>query len=179
MCHRNCQRGISGCFIGNRMPNLQLHIKAMISVHFSDIDFRSSFTRIRMHIVLLSNRFIISSGYVRMVRYDVKHILKSCFPGFSITMVIITKLVEQNYGSDCSFVIACDRLQYSDVIMGALVSQVTVVSIVYWNVCSSEDQRKHQCFASLALVRGIHRWPVNSPHKGPVTRKMFPLPRHM
>ena len=24
-------------------------------------------------------------------------------------------------------------------------------------------------------MRGIHRWPVNSPHKGPVTRKMFPF----
>ena len=29
--------------------------------------------------------------------------------------------------------------------------------------------------ASVAFVRGIHRWPVNSPHKGPVTRKMFPF----
>ena len=29
--------------------------------------------------------------------------------------------------------------------------------------------------ASLAFVRGIHRWPVNSPHKWPVTRKMFPF----
>ena len=29
--------------------------------------------------------------------------------------------------------------------------------------------------ASLALVWGIHRWPVNSPRKGPVTRKMFPF----
>ena len=37
------------------------------------------------------------------------------------------------------------------------------------------DQRKHQSSASLAFVRGIHRWPVNSPHKGPVTRKMFPF----
>ena len=27
--------------------------------------------------------------------------------------------------------------------------------------------------ASLAFVRGIHRGPVNSPHRGPVTRKMF------
>ena len=36
------------------------------------------------------------------------------------------------------------------------------------------DQRKHQSSASLAFVRGIHRWPVNSQHKGPVTRKMFP-----
>ena len=33
----------------------------------------------------------------------------------------------------------------------------------------------HQSFASLAFVRGIHQWPVNSPHKGPVTRKMFPF----
>ena len=35
--------------------------------------------------------------------------------------------------------------------------------------------KKHQSSASLAFVRGIHRWPVNSPHKGPVTRKMSPF----
>ena len=45
--------------------------------------------------------------------------------------------------------------------------------VVYSTVCSDADQRKHQSSASLAFVRGIHRWPVNSPHKGPVTRKMF------
>ena len=38
-----------------------------------------------------------------------------------------------------------------------------------------EDQRKHQSSASLAFVWGIHRWPMNSPQKGPVTRKMFPF----
>ena len=37
------------------------------------------------------------------------------------------------------------------------------------------DQRKHQSSAALAFVRGIHRWPVNSPHKGPVTWKLFPF----
>ena len=37
------------------------------------------------------------------------------------------------------------------------------------------DQIKHQSSASLASLRGIHRWPVNSPHKWPVTRKMFPF----
>ena len=36
-------------------------------------------------------------------------------------------------------------------------------------------QRKHQSSASLAFVRGSHRRPVNSPHKWPVTRKMFPF----
>ena len=42
-------------------------------------------------------------------------------------------------------------------------------------VCSGADQRKHQSPASLAFTRGIHRWPMDSPHKGPVTRKCFHL----
>ena len=35
--------------------------------------------------------------------------------------------------------------------------------------------KKHQSSPSLASVRGIHRWPVKSPYKGAVTRKMFPF----
>ena len=61
------------------------------------------------------------------------------------------------------------------VIMTMMASQITSLTIVYSTVCSCEDQRKHQSSTSLAFVRGIHRWPVNSPHKGPVTRKMFPF----
>ena len=34
---------------------------------------------------------------------------------------------------------------------------------------------KYQSSSSLAFVRGIHRWPANSPPKGPVTRKMLPF----
>ena len=56
-----------------------------------------------------------------------------------------------------------------------MASQITGVSIVCSTVCSGADQRKHQSSASLAFMRGIHRWPVNSPHKGPVTRRMFPF----
>ena len=63
---------------------------------------------------------------------------------------------------------------YSDVIMSTTASQITV-SNAYPTVCSGADQRKHQSSALLAFVRGIHRSPVNSPHKGPVTRKMFPF----
>ena len=57
--------------------------------------------------------------------------------------------------------------------MNDMVSQITGVSIVYSTVCSGADQRKHQNSASLAFVRGIHRWPVNLPDKEPVMRKMF------
>ena len=64
---------------------------------------------------------------------------------------------------------------FSDVIMSTIASQITSLTIVYSNVYSGADQRKHQSSASLAFVRGIHWWPVNSPHKGPVTRRMFPF----
>ena len=64
---------------------------------------------------------------------------------------------------------------YNDVIMGVMVSKITSLSIVYSTIYSGADQRKHQSSASLAFVGGIHRWPVNSPHKWPVMRKMFPF----
>ena len=51
---------------------------------------------------------------------------------------------------------------YSDVIMSVMVSQLTGVSIVYLTVCSGADQRKHQSSVSLAFVREIQRWPMNS-----------------
>ena len=56
-----------------------------------------------------------------------------------------------------------------------MASQITSVTIVCSTVGPGADQRKHKSSASLAFVRGIHRLPVNSPHKRPVTRKMFPL----
>ena len=62
---------------------------------------------------------------------------------------------------------------YTDVIMGTIASQITSLTIVFSSVYSGADQRKRQNSASLAFVRGIHRGPVNSPHKGPVTRKML------
>ena len=62
---------------------------------------------------------------------------------------------------------------YRDVIVRAIASQVTGVSMVCSTVYSGAVQRKLKSSASLAFVRGIHRWPVDSPHKGPVTRKMF------
>ena len=56
-----------------------------------------------------------------------------------------------------------------------MASQITSLRIVYSTICSGADQRKHQSSASLAFVQGIHRWPVNSPHKRPVMQKMFPF----
>ena len=59
---------------------------------------------------------------------------------------------------------------YSDVIMSAIASQITSITIVYSTVYSGRDQRKHQSSESLAFVRGM-----DSPHKGPVTREKLPF----
>ena len=64
---------------------------------------------------------------------------------------------------------------YDDVIIGTIASQITCLTSVYSTVYSGAYQSKHQSSASLAFVWGIHRGPVNSPHKWPVTRKMFPF----
>ena len=46
---------------------------------------------------------------------------------------------------------------YNDVIMSAMASQMTSLTIVYSTVYSGADQRKHQSSMSLAFVRGIYR----------------------
>ena len=86
-----------------------------------------------------------------------------------------THFIKHNSKEPCTvFSFDIRLLRYSDVIMGTMVSQITSPTDVYATVCSGVEQRKHQSSASLVFVRGIHRWPLDSPHKGPVTSKMFP-----
>ena len=59
--------------------------------------------------------------------------------------------------------------------MGAMAFQIISLTIGYSTVYSGADKKKRESSASLAFVRGIHRWPVNSQHKWPVTRNMFPF----
>ena len=71
--------------------------------------------------------------------------------------------------------VALGIFHYNDVIMSTMASQITSPTTVYSAVYSGADQGKYQSSVSLAFVWGIHRGPVNSPHKWPVTRKMFPF----
>ena len=93
-------------------------------------------------------------------------IFRSRYDFISLGFVCVMKV--RWYGKESTY-------HYRDVIMSTLVSQITSASIVYSRVCSGAAQRKHRSSASLAFVRGIHRWLVNSSHKGPVTRKYFLL----
>ena len=74
-------------------------------------------------------------------------------------------IISQNFAST----------HYGDIKMGAMASQITKPTVVSSTVYSGADQRKHQSSASLAFVRGIHRWPVNSCTKGQYRGKCFHL----
>ena len=90
--------------------------------------------------------------------------------------VMISRLgvkLSQHIGFNLILLIGIFRCHYDDAIMGAIGSEITSLTIVYSTVYSGADQSKHQSSASLAFVWGIHRGPVNSPHKWPVTWKMF------
>ena len=73
----------------------------------------------------------------------------------------------------CCIVFLIHEFSFWEIMMSAITSQITSRTIVYSTVYSGADQRKHQSSASLVFLRGIHRWPVNSPHRWPVTRKIF------
>ena len=75
----------------------------------------------------------------------------------------------------CCTDLRCIYCHYGNVTMASMASQITSLRIVYSTVYLGADQRKYQSSAWLAFVRGIHRWPVNSPHKQSVMRKMFPF----
>ena len=94
-----------------------------------------------------------------------------------LTEYLLKSHVRSYRWSSFKYIMVYCKMQYhyDDVIMGAIASLITSLAIVYSVVYSDADKRKHQSSASLAFVWGIHRGPVNSPHKWPVTRKMFPF----
>ena len=115
-----------------------------------------------------SKSSIVASGIISPARNSIikpKHLLKA--------KQFVCWLNNPWIYSSHALIWAYEYTNYCDVIMSTMESQITSLTIVYSTVYSGSDRRKHQSSASLAFVRGIHRWPPNSPHKGPVTRKML------
>ena len=60
--------------------------------------------------------------------------------------------------------------------MGAIASLITSLTIVYSTVYSDADKTKTpKLRVTGVFVRRIHQGPMNSQHKRPVMRKMFPF----
>ena len=114
--------------------------------------------------ITLFPQYLAQVAYKIIVKYWYKNVSRTTFQQSTIGAVVrawqAVRVLSFHYG---------------DVIMSAVASLFTSVSIIYSTVCSGADQRKHQSSSSLAFVRGIHRWQVNSPLIRPVTRKMFPF----
>ena len=100
-------------------------------------------------------------------------IIKLSISNAPYLMIITDNVMSRSHSGGT--IITQSLWHYNDVILGAMASQITSLTIVYSTVYSRADQRKHQTYASLAFVRGIRRRPANSPHKWPVTRKVFPF----
>ena len=125
-----------------------------------------------VHVFTKTNQlvYILSPKVYQMIRFDFRYAHR--FGG------IVNNLLPRIDGTKLISLVPfiprfSESKHYGDIIMSAMASQLTSLTIVYSNVYSGADQRNHQSSASPAFVRGIHRWPVNSPHKGPVTRKVF------
>ena len=112
---------------------------------------------------------------------DIMHVAFSHAFSLNKTLVVcklsldVKLAISQRWSAKRSVLRKQEAWHYSHVIMSAIASQLTGVSIVYSAVGSGADHRKYQSSASLDFVREIHRSPVNSSHKGPVTRIMFPF----
>ena len=115
----------------------------------------------------VNNRYAGGLGRHR-THYDVTVMMLQC-PIFKVKAILYKITTHLNViQSTLNQVIFIENLMwahYDDVIIGAIASQITSLTIVYSTVYSNADQRKHQSSASVAFVRGIHRSPVNSPHK--------------
>ena len=66
-----------------------------------------------------------------------------------------------------------EYIHCNDVVMSAIASQITSFIIIYSTVYSRRRSKKTSKLRATGLLMGIHRWSVDSPHKGIVTRKMF------
>ena len=101
-----------------------------------------------------------------------RHAFAAIYKSMKLNLIPWIKICqfEIKFRKDLAFI-----MHYSNVMMSAMASQITSGSIVYSTVCSDTDQRKYWTCASLAFVMGIHQWSENSPHKRPVTRKIFPF----
>ena len=117
--------------------------------------------QINENFILLVFKFLESDLYTKVCAWYARYATMACKKNCNnlIIKYWIT-VIQIFYG--------IGSIHYCDAIMSG-------IRIVYSTICSGADHRKHQSSTSLAFVRGIHWWPVNSLHKRPVTWKMFPF----
>ena len=99
-----------------------------------------------------------------------------CTDMFSFCECVICMVVVQVIKCTGFFVVCvCCIYNYNDVIMTMIASQITSLTVVYSTVYSDANQRKHQSYASLAFVWGIHRDRWIPRTKGQLRGKCFHL----
>ena len=83
--------------------------------------------------------------------------MKTCiiiFESFSYNFCLVLSYISTE---DKEKISASTSAHYSDVIMSAMGSEITGISVACSTICLGADKRKHQSSTSLAFVSGIHR----------------------
>ena len=114
-------------------------------------------------------------------RQTASHYLSQCWPRFlllcdvtwSHTCRVLKAVV--SLGNGVTHIASRKFFHYADVIMSAMASQITGLTIVYSIFIQAQIKENIKAPRHWPFVWGIHRRPVNSPHKRPVTRKMLPF----
>ena len=101
--------------------------------------------------------------------------IETAVENIALTNHLVANESEYNIKATILCTIWLFQYHYSDPTMIFLASQTTSDSTVCLTVCLDLHQRKHQNPRYWPFVRGIHRWPVECPLKGPVTRQPFHL----
>ena len=141
--------------------------------HLADDTFRRIFLNENLKMSLKISPKFVPEGAINIIH---NMLINRCITDIYICCLIVTQLFSYSWWlAKLNLLPPMGRSHYNDVIVDSMASQITSLTIVYSAVYSCADQRKHQSSASLAFVRGNHRWPVNSPQKWPVTRKMLPF----
>ena len=163
---QNIAGGNENCFYWQRTYRVYKHIVKLIS-HPQIISMkRNTHFKIRYQ---KSNRIVCNISCLRL-NHTIIYMYRA-LPFNHCTLV--TEPVKTNHKRD-----NIPPKHYCDVIMGPMVPPITSPTIAHSTVHSDAHQRKHQSSASLAFVRGIHRWLVKLPNNWPVTRKCSIWWRH-
>ena len=125
--------------------------KTVCSIMLNQLSFKTYFQKVGQH---TNGKWLIHGAKTPQGQSVAK-------PGYISSSFFWTTYFLWSLGGPCDM----SQNHYNDVIMGAIASQITSLTIVYSIFYSDADQRKHQSSASLAFVRGINRGP----------RKMLPF----
>ena len=147
--------------------SLWLYIHAQFSYHFSS-HWRTQYKPWIIPVTKLITWYIYIT-IINWFRFIISDSIYFIF--FSLILISIQLIVFKFQCQLCIYSLFSQH--YSDVIMRTMASQTPTFPLFTQPFIQAQSKKTSK--PRHWPLWGIHRWPVNSPHKVPVTRNMFPF----